>query len=52
MVAWNNIVLRDDEGRIIGTLSSGQDITYIKQSEKELRINQERLRRMVDILQS
>ena len=27
LIAWHNAVLRDDEGRIIGVLSSGEDVT-------------------------
>jgi len=36
LIAWHNTYLRNDEGEIIGTLSSGEDITLRKQSEKEL----------------
>jgi diguanylate cyclase (GGDEF)-like protein/PAS domain S-box-containing protein len=35
-VAWNNVILRDESGKIIGVLSSGEDITERKQSEKQL----------------
>lgn len=33
-ITWHNIVLKDDEGNIIGTLSSGEDITEKKKLEK------------------
>jgi PAS domain S-box-containing protein len=41
-IAWHNTVLRDDEGNIIGHLSSGEDITERSQRENELRgLNQD-----------
>jgi two-component system NtrC family sensor kinase len=36
IIAWHNTVLRDETGRIIGTLSSGEDITERKRTEAEL----------------
>jgi PAS domain S-box-containing protein len=36
IIAWHNTTLRDDEGNIIGTLSSGEDVTLRKQTEEEL----------------
>ncbi len=36
MIAWHNTTLTDEKGRIIGTLSSGEDITLRKQTEEEL----------------
>ena len=36
MIAWHNTYLRDDNDEIVGTLSSGEDITRRKQVEKEL----------------
>ncbi len=36
LIAWNNIAIRDEQGRTIGTLSSGEDITEQKESEREL----------------
>ncbi len=36
IIAWHNTVLRDEEGRIIATLSSGEDITERKYAEEEL----------------
>ena len=35
-MAWHNTVLSDDAGGIIGTLSSGEDITERRQMEREL----------------
>jgi PAS domain S-box-containing protein len=36
IIAWHNTTLRDEKGNIIGTLSSGEDITVRKQTEEEL----------------
>ncbi len=36
IVAWHNTTLHDEKGRIIGTLSSGEDITKRKEAEVEL----------------
>lgn len=37
MIAWHNVSLADESGRIIGTLSSGEDITDRRNMEEELR---------------
>ncbi len=36
MIAWHNTTLTDEKGSIIGTLSSGEDITLRKQTEEEM----------------
>ncbi|MCK4645211.1 MAG: PAS domain S-box protein [Candidatus Aminicenantes bacterium] len=36
IISWHNTTLRDEKGHIIGTLSSGGDITKRKQTEVEL----------------
>jgi PAS domain S-box-containing protein len=36
-IAWNNVLLYDDEGKPTGTLSSGEDITERKLSEDKIR---------------
>ncbi|HEX74279.1 MAG TPA: PAS domain S-box protein [Dehalococcoidia bacterium] len=36
IIAWHNIVLTDEQSNIIGTLSSGDDITEAKQVEKKI----------------
>jgi signal transduction histidine kinase len=36
IIAWHNTTLLDENGNIIGTLSSGKDITKRKQAEEEL----------------
>ena len=40
---WHNTVLRDDTGKITGTLSSGEDITVRKQAEQKARQQQTEL---------
>ncbi len=34
-IAWHNALLKDDDGNIIGTISSGEDITDRKKAEAE-----------------
>jgi PAS domain S-box-containing protein len=41
-IAWHNSIIRDESGRIIGALSSGDDITDRKRSEDALRESEER----------
>jgi PAS domain S-box-containing protein len=36
IIAWHNATLTDEKGHIIGTLSSGEDVTQRKQTEEEL----------------
>ena len=36
IIAWHNTLVRDKKGYVIGTLSSGEDITDRKQTEEEL----------------
>ncbi|MBI4719302.1 MAG: PAS domain S-box protein [Planctomycetes bacterium] len=43
LIAWYNTVLRDDVGNIIGTLSSGTDVTEQRRAEDELRASHELL---------
>ena len=35
LIAWHNTLLKNDNGKIIGSLSSGEDITERQQSEQE-----------------
>lgn len=37
IIAWNDTLVRDDDGNVIGTLSSGEDITDRKQADEILR---------------
>jgi PAS domain S-box-containing protein len=36
IIAWHNTLIKDEKGHILGTLSSGEDITERKQTEEEL----------------
>ncbi|MFW9988221.1 MAG: PAS domain S-box protein [Candidatus Odinarchaeota archaeon] len=40
IIAWHNTIIYDDNMNIIGTLSSGEDISQRKQAEKELKNHQ------------
>ncbi|MCD6127264.1 MAG: PAS domain-containing protein, partial [Methanomicrobia archaeon] len=44
IIAWRNALLKDEQGNIIGVLSSGSDITEKKKIEKELRESEKRFR--------
>ncbi len=47
-VAWHNALLRDEQGCIIGTLSSGDDITELKQMQEALLASEEKYRTVAD----
>ncbi|GAB2181584.1 hypothetical protein DLREEDagrD3_18070 [Denitratisoma sp. agr-D3] len=47
-IVWHNALLRDDQGRVIGTLSSGQDITERKRYEANLERSRQELRAILD----
>ena len=36
LIAWNNTILKDIHGQLLGTMSIGEDITERKQAEEEL----------------
>ncbi|MCC7576400.1 MAG: PAS domain S-box protein [Methanomethylovorans sp.] len=46
LILWHDVVLRDDSGRIMGTISSGEDITERKKKEVELAKAYEELKSM------
>jgi PAS domain S-box-containing protein len=37
LIAWHNALLKDDAGKVIGTLSSGEDITEQKYAETQIK---------------
>lgn len=47
LIAWHNILLRDDQDHVIATLSSGEDITDRKALERELNDYRQRLEQVV-----
>ncbi|NHJ01751.1 MAG: PAS domain S-box protein [Candidatus Heimdallarchaeota archaeon] len=47
-IAWHNTVIRNEFGEIIGTLSSGEDITLRKQAERDLKISEQRFRNIFE----
>ena len=44
LIEWRNRLLRDDHGRVIGTFSSGADITERHRAVEALRTAEERMR--------
>lgn len=52
IIAWHNTVVRDEQGIIIGTLGSGEDITERKQIEEQLRHQRDELFLAKQILDS
>ena len=48
LIAWNNVLILDDEGNITSTLSSGEDITERNKIEKALKINEEKYRTLFE----
>jgi PAS domain S-box-containing protein len=50
IILWHNTVLKNDNGEIIGTLSSGDDITERKKIEKELHDRENKYRTLLENL--
>lgn len=38
IIRWHNSILKDSESRIVGILSSGEDVTEYKKSEEKMRV--------------
>jgi PAS domain S-box-containing protein len=49
-VRWKEIFLKDRSGRLIGTLSAGEDITDRRRSEAALRASEDKYHRLLDHL--
>jgi|GEM_PF-1617055 len=50
LIAWHNTMLKNENGEIIGTLSSGEDITERKEAEERLLRYQQRLKTLASEL--
>ena len=48
LIAWHNMAQRDEAGRIVQFLASGEDITERRNAELRLRASEERYRGVVD----
>ena len=48
LIAWHNATLKDSNGKVVSILSSGKDITKIKEQEKKLRLSYSKLKRTLD----
>ncbi|OGJ21308.1 hypothetical protein A3K73_05645 [Candidatus Pacearchaeota archaeon RBG_13_36_9] len=48
IISWHSTLLKDDKGKITGTISSGEDITERKKAEKELKESEEKYKVIFD----
>ena len=51
IIAWHNIILKNEKDDIVGTFSSGADITELKKTEKKLKESEKRFRSTVENMQ-
>ncbi len=50
LIAWHNTIVQDEDGKIIGTLSSGEDITERKKAEDNLRKSEQSYKELAERL--
>ncbi len=48
IVLWHNSLLKDENGKIIGTISSGKDITELRSTERALKESEARYRSLFE----
>jgi PAS domain S-box-containing protein len=48
LVAWHNTILSEPDGTVVGSLSSGKDVTETRKGEEALRRSEAKLRAIVD----
>jgi PAS domain S-box-containing protein len=46
LIKWHNEILLDEKGKVVGTISSGEDITEQRKAEQSLRESEEKFRIM------
>lgn len=51
LVRWHNVTLTDEQGQVVGILSSGLDVTEQKKVEEELAYSEEQLRTLLSASQ-
>lgn len=51
LIAWRNRVLKDESGKVIGFLSSGEDITEIRRAQDQLQESEEFYRTVVGAIE-
>ena len=49
VIAWRNTLLSDEQGRVIGVLSSGEDVTDRRRAQQALRDSEARFRVLAEI---
>jgi PAS domain S-box-containing protein len=52
LIAWHNALLRDGEGNVMGTLSSGEDITETRRAEQQIIALNRDLRKRAEALEA
>ncbi len=48
LILWHNAILRDTNGEITGTISSGEDVTKWVEAQELMRLNEEKYRALYD----